>query len=150
VIPSYITTSYRQQQWFLLCDACRRQDHKTVRPPTAFKGDAKAALLPDTICRATPRLAEEVRSAGARSEIIRQGRLYAEDGSAQAPHPYVASNEELRIRRHKRVIGGAAPRCSTPSSSAGAHRGTTTRRNPSDPRITHALTLEVDAFGAAR
>jgi RHS repeat-associated protein len=137
----------RSRTWFHTgaCSAADRIAKQYARE--YYQGDAKAALLPDTILPSGLD-AEEVREAcrALKGQILRQ-ETYAEDGSAQAPHPYVAAERSYEIRQLQPRAGETpAVFFVHPREAIEYHY----ERNPSDPRITHALTLEVDAYGAAR
>jgi RHS repeat-associated protein len=112
-----------------------------------YQGDAKAALLPDAVLPSGLD-ADEVREAcrALKGQILRQ-ETYADDGSAEALHPYVASERSYEIRKlQPRADSASAVFFVHPREAIEYHY----ERNPSDPRITHALTLEVDEYGAAR
>ena len=70
--------------------------------------------------------------------------VYAHDGSAKAEHPYQVTENRYRVTRLQPKDGNHhAVYFSHPLESLSYHY----ERNPADPRISHALTLEVDAFG---
>jgi RHS repeat-associated protein len=112
-----------------------------------YAGDAQAQLLPDTIL--PPGLSsDEAREAcrALKGQILRQ-ETFAEDGSPLAPHPYLVSERSYEVRRlqpssdQRHAVFFVHPR-----EAIEYHY----ERNPADPRITHAVTLEVDDFGAVR
>ena len=112
-----------------------------------YQGDAQAALLPDTVLP-SGLSSDEVREAcrALKGQILRQ-ETYADDGSVEAQHPYLASERSYEIRRIQPQMGSAyAVFFVHPREAIEYHY----ERNPSDPRMTHALTLEVDEYGAAR
>jgi RHS repeat-associated protein len=89
--------------------------------------------------------AEETREAcrALKGSILRQ-EVYAEDGSSRSVHPYSVSERNYTIVRlqpkgdERHGVFFAHPR-----ETIDFHY----ERNPADPRISHALTLEVDDFG---
>jgi RHS repeat-associated protein len=124
-----------------------------------WKGDAKAVLLPDTLFENESSLRpDEWREAcrALKGQILRQ-ELYAQDGSAVEGVPYLVSERSYEVRKIQ-------PTVNVPLKGIGEERKHTYgvffahpreaieyhyERNASDPRITHAFTLEVDAFGGA-
>ena len=112
-----------------------------------YGSDAKAARLPEAVLP-SGLSSEEVREAGRalKGQILRQ-EIYADDGSAAAQHPYLVSQRSYAIRKLQPQAGTApAVFFVHPREAIEYHY----ERNPSDPRITHALTLEVDEYGATR
>src|SRR5262245_4687743 len=99
-----------------------------------------ATALPDGLT------AEEEREAcrALKGSILRQ-EVYAAVGTAKAEHPYAVSERNYALRRiQPRGRNRHAVFFSHPSETIDYHY----ERNPADPRISHALTLEVDEFGA--
>ena len=110
-----------------------------------YQADAKAALVADTVLP-SGLTGDEVREAcrALKGQILRQ-EIYAEDGSPEAAHPYTASERSYEIRPLQPQVGAArAVFFVHPREAIEVHY----ERDPSDPRITHALTLEVDDHGA--
>jgi RHS repeat-associated protein len=123
-----------------------------------FAGDDKAVLLADTILPAglAPEEAREACRA-LKGQILRQ-ETYAQDGSAAEARPYVVSERSYDVARLQPVQ-------KTPSKGLG-YEGRLTHgvflahpreaieyhyeRTTDDPRISHALTLDVDDFGVVR
>ncbi|MFT3770203.1 MAG: SpvB/TcaC N-terminal domain-containing protein [Minicystis sp.] len=123
-----------------------------------WAGDAKAALLADTILPGGLST-EEAREAcrALKGQILRQ-EIYAQDGSALETRPYLVSERSYDVRRVQPVI-------KVPSRGPGTERRITHgvflahpreaieyhyERTLDDPRVTHAFTLEVDALGVVR
>ena len=78
-----------------------------------------------------------------RGAVLRT-EVYAHDGSAKARHPYQVTESRYRVTQLQPKDGNHhAVYLSHPLESLSYHY----ERNPADPRISHALTLEVDAFG---
>lgn len=124
----------------------------------------QAMLLPDTKLPNTLKLrdgsstpwnlnAEEVREAcrALKGSILRQ-EVYANDGTGEADRPYTASERNYTIEllqpqgRNKNAVFFVHPR-----EAIEFHYERKLfeidRKRVADPRVTHALTLEVDEFG---
>ena len=102
------------------------------------------SLLPDTPLP-DGLSAEEQRQAcrALKGSMLRQ-EVYAQDGTAKAPHPYVITEQNFSVRRLQHAGQNRhAVFFTHPRESISFH----SERNPDDPRITHALTLEVDDYG---
>ncbi|MPZ29474.1 MAG: hypothetical protein GEV13_00495 [Rhodospirillales bacterium] len=109
-----------------------------------YAGDPEVALLPDT--RLPEGLAAEEEREAARAlkgSLLRQ-EVYALDGSDAADHPYTVTETAHSLKRLQ-------PRLDQPYAVFHAHQCEVLtchyERNPTDPRISHALTLEIDDFG---
>ena len=106
-----------------------------------YQGDEEAVAVDehDVETGETPHEAyRALRGAVLRTEV------YAHDGSAKAEHPYQVTENRYRVTQLQPKDGNHhAVYLSHPLESLSYHY----ERNPTDPRISHALTLEVDAFG---
>jgi hypothetical protein len=109
-----------------------------------YQGDKEAVAIDDHAVEQgeTPHDAYRVlRGAVLRTEV------YARDGSAKAEDPYQVTENRYRIRQLQ-------PKGANPHAVYFSHQLESLsyhyERNPTDPRISHALTLEVDAFGNPR
>jgi len=106
-----------------------------------YQGDNEAIPLDDNDVETgeTPHEAyRALRGAVLRTEV------YAHDGSNKAEHPYQVTESRYRITQVQPKDGNHhGVYFSHPLESLTYHY----ERNPTDPRISHALTLEVDAFG---
>ena len=96
-------------------------------------------VLPDDL---SPEEAREACRA-LKGAMLRQ-EVYAEDDSSKAAHPYTVLEQNFSVRLLQ-------PRGTNPHAIFFTHaREALTfhyERNPSEPRIQHALTLEVDDYG---
>ena len=101
-------------------------------------------LLGDTIL--PPALAAEEQREACRAlkgSILRQ-EIYAFDNSIRSEHPYTVSERNYSVRViQRRSDNRHAVFFTEPRETVDYHY----ERNPADPRITHALTLDVDEFG---
>jgi len=119
-------------------------EHEYYREPKESDQAFAASLLPDTILPAGLTADEEREAARSLKGHILRLEIYALDGSDRQPHPYSVSerNYEIRLEQALRTNRHAV---------FFAHDRETIdyhyERNPADPRITHAMTLEVDEFG---
>ncbi|MCC5906679.1 MAG: VCBS repeat-containing protein [Balneolaceae bacterium] len=122
----------------------RQFEQEYYREPGLSNEEILAQLLPDTTL--PPGLSiEEAREAcrALKGSVLRQ-EIYALDGTEKERHPYSVSERDYTIKLLQ-------PRAGNRHSVFFVHSRETIdyhyERNPSDPRIAHALTLEVDAFG---
>jgi RHS repeat-associated protein len=114
------------------------------REPGLSDAEARALLLPDTLLPAGMTLHEEREACRAlKGQMLRQ-EIYALDGSDKEPFPYSVAEQNFTVR----------PLQPTGANRYGVfftHARETIEfhyeRNPADPRIEHALTLEVDEAG---
>jgi RHS repeat-associated protein len=139
--PVHTKTWFHTGAWFECDRISKHYAHEY------YAGDADAALLPDTLLP-SGLTADEAREAcrALKGQILRQ-ETYADDGSAQAPHPYLVSERSYAIRPLQPLRGKVHGVFFVhPREAIEYHY----ERNPDDPRITHAITLEVDAFGTVR
>ena len=114
------------------------------REPGLTDGQARALLLEDTVLPGGLTVDEERETCRAlRGSMLRQ-EVYALDGSDKEQHPYRVTEQNFSVR----VL---QPRGGNPYGVYFTHARESINynyeRNPADPRISHALTLEVDEFG---
>jgi len=106
--------------------------------------EAKKRLLPDTVLPPKLTLEEEREACRALKGSMLRQEVYALDGTPKAEHPYTVVEQNLSI-------DGLQPRGENRHAVFFAHPREAIayhyERNPADPRIQHALTLEVDPFG---
>ena len=116
--------------------------------------DAKAALalLPDTILPCDLTFAEEHEACRALKGSMLRQEVYALDGkdvSCEYPfgHPYTVTEQNFTVRKiQSKGDNRHGVFFTHPREVISYHY----ERNPVDPRISHALTLEVDKFGNVR
>ena len=105
---------------------------------------ASALLLDDTVLPNGLSVEEEREACRTLKGSILRQEIYAQDGTPKAQHPYSVSERNYTLKQLQ-------PRDSNPYAVFFAHPRETIDyhydRNPTDPRTTHALTLEVDDFG---
>lgn len=116
------------------------------REPAWHEDDEEAArhLLPDTILPEGLTVDEEREACRALKGSMLRQEVYALDGTDREEHPYSVTEQNFTIRTLQ-------PRGTNRHGVFFTHaREAITyhyERNPADPRIQHALTLEVDEFG---
>lgn len=109
-----------------------------------FSADALAGFLPDTVLPGNLTADEEREAARALKGSILRQEIYADDGTAKAALPYSVSERSYRLSvLQPRGPNRHAVFFSHPSETIDYHY----ERNPADPRISHALTLDVDDYG---
>ncbi|MEG4576207.1 SpvB/TcaC N-terminal domain-containing protein [Microcoleus sp. N3A4] len=119
-------------------------EHEYYREPNESDQTFAASLLPDTILPAGLTADEEPEAARSlKGRILRQ-EIYALDRSDKQPHPYSVSERNYEIRLEQALqTNRHAVFFAHDRETIDYHY----ERNPNDPRITHAITLEVDEFG---
>ena len=114
------------------------------REPGLSDPQARQLLLDDTVLP-DGLTAEEEREAcrALKGSMLRQ-EVYALDGTSQEKHPYTVTEQNF-------TIAGLQPRGPNRHGVFFPHAREAINyhyeRHPADPRVSHALTLEVDAFG---
>ena len=114
------------------------------REPGMTEAEYRAYLLADTLL--PPDLtAEEEREAcrSLKGAMLRQ-EVYALDGTAKEPHPYTVMESNFNIRCLQRQSNNRHAVFFTFAREAVTYHY---ERNPVDPRIQHAITLDVDDYG---
>ena len=114
------------------------------REPGLSDAQARALLLDDTVLPYGLTVDEEREACRALKGSMLRQEVYAEDGTDEAQHPYTVTEQNLTIRmlqtrgdnRHAVFFTHARESISYYYE-----------RKPADPRIGHALTLEVDEYG---
>lgn len=109
--------------------------------------EAKKRVLEDTILPAALTGDEEREACRAlRGAMLRQ-EIYARDGTPKARDPYVVTEQNFTIKPLQPRGGNRHGVFFTHAREAVTYHY---ERNPDDPRVGHALTLKVDAFGNVR
>ncbi|HEY5723852.1 MAG TPA: SpvB/TcaC N-terminal domain-containing protein [Allosphingosinicella sp.] len=105
---------------------------------------ARALLLPDTVLPAGLTVEEEREACRALKGSMLRQEVYALDGSAKEPHPYTVVEQNFTVRKEQPRGGNRHAVFLIHAREALTYHY---ERDPTDPRVQHALTLEVDAFG---
>ncbi|GIX46751.1 MAG: hypothetical protein KatS3mg131_0962 [Candidatus Tectimicrobiota bacterium] len=125
-----------------LLDAEDRGEY--YREPGFSDAQARALLLPDTVLPQGLTIEEEREACRALKGSMLRQEVYALDDTDKASHPYSVVEQNFTIRpvqrrgSHRHAVFFVHPR-----EALTYHY----EREPSDPRLQHALTLEVDAYG---
>lgn len=120
------------------------------REPGLTDAEARALLLPDTVLPDGLTLEEEREACRALKGSMLRQEVYADDASAapaqiqRARTPYTVTEQNFTLRRLQPRGANRHTVFFTHAREAISYHY---ERNPADPRIQHALTLEVDAFG---
>jgi hypothetical protein len=136
-------------------------EHEYYREPKESDQAFAASLLPDTILPAGLTADEEREAARSLKGRILRLEIYALDGSDKQPYPYSVSerNYEIRLeqplRSNRHAVFFAHDRetidyhyeRSFILDPADPEPDPQKKRKIFDPRVTHAMTLEVDEFG---
>jgi RHS repeat-associated protein len=112
--------------------------------PELNDAEAQAFLLDDTILPAELTPEEEREACRALKGAMLRREVYALDGTEKEIHPYIVTEQNFTIRRLQPMARNRHAVFFTHArESVNYHY----ERNPFAPRVTHALTLEVDDFG---
>jgi RHS repeat-associated protein len=114
------------------------------REPGMDGPQAKALLLADTELPEGLTLEEEREACRALKGSMLRQEVYALDGTDKEKHPYTVTEQNLTVRRLQPQGGNRHGVFFTHAREAVNYHY---ERNQTDPRISHALTLEVDKFG---
>jgi hypothetical protein len=142
-LPSVVTKTWFHTGAYLESDKLEAY-FKDPNNHEYFTGDSKAVFLPDTELPSNLPAAE-IREAcrALKGSILRQ-EIYSDDGTPKAELPYSVSERSYTVQRLQ-------PRGLNPYGVFFSHASETIdyhyERETADPRISHALTLEVDALG---
>ncbi|WP_261561638.1 SpvB/TcaC N-terminal domain-containing protein [Frankia tisae] len=101
-------------------------------------------LLPDTLLPRGLTYGEEREACRALKGSMLRNEVYAQDGTDEAGHPYTVAEQNFTIRM---LQPRAANRHAVFFTHAREAISYHYERKPADPRVGHALTLEVDDFG---
>src|SRR5690606_1764790 len=117
------------------------------REPGLSDAEAAERVRPDTVLPAGLTLDEEREACRALKGMMLRQEVYALDGTAKAAIPYAVSEQNFTIECLQSRGGNRHAVFFTHTREAINYHY---ERNPVDPRISHTLTLEVDAYGNAR
>lgn len=105
---------------------------------------ARDRLLDDTELPAGLTLDEEREACRALKGSMLHQEVYALDGTAKEPHPYTVAEQNFTVERLQPRAGNRHAVFFSHSREAITYHY---ERNPADPRVQHAQTLDVDEFG---
>ncbi|MGH8628416.1 MAG: toxin TcdB middle/C-terminal domain-containing protein, partial [Gammaproteobacteria bacterium] len=114
------------------------------REPGLTDAQARQLLLDDTLLPDELTAVEEREACRALKGAMLRQEVYALDGTEEEQHPYTVAEQNFTIRRLQPQAGNRHAVFFTHAREAiSSHY----ERDPADPRLSHALTLEVDEFG---
>ncbi|MEJ7870920.1 MAG: SpvB/TcaC N-terminal domain-containing protein, partial [Rubrobacteraceae bacterium] len=127
-----------------LTDGHHRDEY--YREPAWLDDDdeARKRLLDDTVLPPGLTIEEEREACRALKGSMLRQEVYALDGTDKEQHPYTVTEQNSTIRRLQPRAGNRHAVFFTHAHEAINYHY---ERNAADPRIAHALTLEVDEFG---
>lgn len=114
------------------------------REPGLTDAQARGLLLDDTVLPDGLTADEEREACRALTGSILRQEVYVLDGTDKQQHPYTVTEQNFTVRMLQRRGGNRhAVFLAHPRESISYHY----ERDPADPRVGHALTLEVDEYG---
>ena len=114
------------------------------REPGLTDTEARALLLEDTVLPEGLTIEEEREACRALKGAMLRQEVYGLDGTDRDGHPYAVTEQNFGVRLLQPRAGARHGVFFThPRESLSYHY----ERNPADPRIGHAMTLEVGQFG---
>jgi RHS repeat-associated protein len=114
------------------------------REPGLDDVQAEALLLADTVLPPGLSVEEEREACRALKGSMLRQEVYALDGTDKEQHPYIVTEQNFTISVLQRHGDNRHAVFFTHAREAISYHY---ERNPADPRISHALTLETDEFG---
>ncbi len=114
------------------------------REPGQTDAQAKELLLDDTVLPAGLTIEEEREACRALKGSMLRQEIYALDGTPKETHPYSVTEQNFTV---KLLQPQGENRHAVYLTHAQESLSYTYERDPSDPRVAHTLTLEVDNFG---
>lgn len=152
-VPPILTKTWFHTGVYIDREHISRQfEHEYYRAPGLSDAEFRALLLPDTTLPAGLTVLEEREACRALKGMMLRQEVYADDAplgasaaiAQRARTPYTVVEQNFTIRRLQPLADNRHGVFFThPSEGITYHY----ERNSSDPRIQHALTLEVDEFG---
>ena len=143
-VPPLLTRTWFHTGALAGGDALRLYADEYYREPGLTDVEAAAQLPADRAVPAGLDGAETREALRALKGSLLREETYALDGSPKEPHPYRVLDRSYRIRLLQ-------PRAGNEHAVFLAHGDESLEqfyeRNPDDPRVTHSLVLEVDAYG---
>jgi RHS repeat-associated protein len=114
------------------------------REPNLIDTQAQLLLLEDTLLPDGLTVEEEREACRALKGAMLRQEVYAEDGTNNAARPYTVTEQNFTIKALQRCGDNRHAVFFTHAREAINYHY---ERHPADPRLSHALTLEVDSFG---
>ena len=114
------------------------------REPDLTDAQARQLLLDDTVLPDGLTFEEEREACRALKGSMLRQEVYALDGTEEEKHPYTVAEQNFTIRRLQPQAGNRHAVFFTHAREAISYHY---ERSSADPRLSHALTLDVDEFG---
>jgi RHS repeat-associated protein len=121
-----------------------RDTGEYYREPGVADAEARVLLLDDTVLPANLTIEEEREACRALKGSMLRQEVYAIDGTDKEPYPYSVTEQNVAVRALQHQRGNRHSVFLTHPLEAISYQY---ERKPADPRIGHALTLEVDEYG---
>jgi RHS repeat-associated protein len=119
-------------------------EREYYREPGLSDPGFQAQLLADTVLPGKLTLEEEREACRALKGAMLRQEVYALDDTEKKRHPYTVTEQNFTVERLQPRDGNRHGVFFIHAREAISYHY---ERNPADPRISHALTLEVDGFG---
>ncbi|MDH5271330.1 MAG: toxin, partial [Candidatus Krumholzibacteria bacterium] len=139
---AYVSRDHVSDFYAGLLDATDQGEY--FREPRLNDDQARELLLPDTVLPDGLTLDEEREACRALKGSMLRQEVYADDKSDKAKYPYTVTEQNYTIRPLQRRGDNRHAVFFAHANEALSYHY---ERNPADPRIQHALTLEVDDYG---
>jgi RHS repeat-associated protein len=121
-----------------------QHDGEYYREPGWSDAEAKKFLLDDTVMPRGLTAYEEREAGRALKGTMLRREVYGLDGTAGAQHPYTVTEQNFTVEQ---LQPQGPNRHAVFSTHARESLNQHYERNPHDPRVSHSMTLEVDAYG---
>jgi RHS repeat-associated protein len=144
-IPPVLTRTWFHTGAYLDGERISRQFEKEYyREPGLSDLDANEMLLDDSLLPEGLSGEEEREAVRALKGSMLRQEVYARDGTNKEEHPYTVTEQNFAIKLvQPKSLNRHAVFFTHPLEAISYHY----ERNPADPRLSHALTLDVDEFG---
>jgi len=144
-IPPVLTRTWFHTGAYLHSERISRQfEEEYYREPGLTDEEAREMLLDDSLLPEGLSGEEEREAVRALKGSMLRQEVYALDGTNKEKHPYTVTEKNFAIKRVQPKSGNRHAVFFTHPLEAISYNY---ERNPADPRISHALTLDVDEFG---
>ena len=144
-IPPVLTRTWFHTGAYLDGERISRQfEREYYREPGLTDEDAHEMLLDDSLLPEGLSGEEEQEAVRALKGSMLRQEVYALDGTNKESHPYTVTEQNFAIKRVQPKSGNRHAVYFTHALEAISYHY---ERNPADPRISHALTLDVNEFG---
>lgn len=144
VPPTYTKTWFHTGVYLGRERVSRHLASEYYREPGLSDAEAGARLLDDTVMPDGLSVEEEREACRALRGFMLRQEIYALDGTDREPHPYTVTEQNFTVRRLQALGANRYAVFLTHGRETLTYRY---EREPSDPRVSHGITPDVDAFG---